>query len=121
MSKQSNSSKKPKFNQEKQDKLVEMITNGETFQSACSKVGISRTTEWQLRQNDNDYKDLIETAKEIRTQAVESMLYEECLNGNITAIIFYLKTHKPKTYNVKQLQVVETSIDKQQIEEIRMI
>lgn len=52
--KQNNSNKKkPKFNREKQDLVVDLITDGATFIEACQKAKISRTSEWRARQNND--------------------------------------------------------------------
>ena len=112
--------KKGKFTVAKQKQVVELITEGKTFSEACREVSISRSLEWLTRQEDPEYNKAIETAKSIRTQAVESKLYELCMDGNITAICFYLKTANPKKYAVA-LHPVEEHYHRRQVTEITMV
>lgn len=110
-----------KYDETKQKQVVEMISEGKTFAEACQAVGISRTLEWLTRKENPDYDKAIDTAKELRTQAVEGKLYDECMKGNITAIIFYLKTHNPKKYNIKMTHFIEERKEYYQCKEIQMI
>ena len=103
MNEQNNTIKK-KFDQAKQDAVVQMIENGETFSFACQEVGISRTLEWNERKENDLYAERIETAKELQIQSVEGKLYQMCMEKNISAICFYLKTNKPSKYAISMHQ-----------------
>lgn len=87
--------------------MIKLIESGASFTNACSKLGISRSTEWRERQQDPKYKKQIEEAKDSQIEIVENRLFERCMDGNITAIIFYLKTHKPKKYHLSNRTVPE--------------
>ena len=109
-----------KYDESKQGKVVEMIGLGKTFSDACQAVGISRTLEWNTRKENDIYKENVETAKELRTQAVEGKLYDLAMGGNITAVIFYLKTHNSRKYNIALTSYAE-DYHRPQVTEIEMV
>ena len=116
-----NKKKQPKFNALKQKQVIELLTEGETFREACQTVNISRTTEWHFRRENDKYSQEVETALNIRTEAVENKLFEQCMLGNTTAIIFFLKTNNPQKYNIRQIQIVDDYRETFQVEELKMI
>ena len=103
MNEQMDSNKK-KFTAEKQEIVIDLISEGKTFAEACQVVGISRSLEWNTRQENDIYAERIETAKELRIQSVEGKLYDLCKEGNITAIIFFLKCNRPSKYAISMHQ-----------------
>jgi len=111
---------KKKFDQAKQNIVIDLISEGKTFAEACQKVGISRTTEWETRKSDPLYSKQIDRAKELQFEAVEGVLYSECIAGNITAIIYYLKCNRPRKYNPATTTVTERT-ERRQVTEIEMV
>jgi len=109
-----------KYDESKQEKVVELIGNGKTFSDACQAVGISRTLEWQTRKEDPEYSKQIDRAKELQFESVEGVLYSECMAGNITAIIYYLKCNRPRKYNPATTTVTERT-ERRQVTEIEMV
>jgi len=71
--------------------------------TACQSVGISRTTYYKYYADDKDFKQSVDGISELAIDCAESQLFELIKSGNITAIIFYLKTKgKKRGYVEKQ-------------------
>jgi hypothetical protein len=66
-----------------------------TVSHAAQAAGVSRNTAYRWRQEDHEFAAAWDEAHENAVDAVESVLYQSALNGNIVAIIFYLKAHRP--------------------------
>lgn len=66
-----------------------------TVSNAAQAAGVSRQTAYRWRHEDDEFAFLWEEASETAVDAVESVLYQKALNGDIVAIIFYLKAHRP--------------------------
>lgn len=60
--------------------------------TACKQVGISRNTHYRWVKEDEDYKEAVEDLSNVTLDFAESKLHESIMDGNIAAIIFYLKT-----------------------------
>jgi len=119
MNEQNNTIKK-KFDQAKQNIVIDLISEGKTFAEATQKVGISRTLEWNERKENDLYALRIETAKELQIESVEGKLYELAMSGNTTAVIFYLKVSKPSKYAIGLTQPIDER-PRRQITSIEMI
>jgi len=59
---------------------------------ACKKANISRATFYRWYNKEEEFKDHVDSIKESLLDLAESKLLEMINNGNLTAIIFYLKT-----------------------------
>jgi len=119
MNEQNNTIKK-KFTADKQNIVIDLISEGKTFAEACQFVGISRTLEWNERKENDLYAERIETAKELQIESVEGKLYELAMSGNTTAVIFYLKVSKPSKYAIGLTQPIDER-PRRQITSIEMI
>ncbi len=64
--------------------------------AACTALNINRTTFYRWQNDDEELKQMLEDADESVIDLTESKLLEEIMGGNITAIIFYLKTKGKK-------------------------
>ena len=111
---------KKKYTAEKQNIVIDLISEGKTFAEATQKVGISRSLEWCERKANDVYAEKIETAKELRIQSVEGKLYDLCKEGNITAIIFFLKCNRPSKYAISMHQPSDER-ERYQVSVIEMI
>ena len=70
---------------------------------ACDMVGISRNTHYRWMKEDEEYKLEVEDLLEFQMDFVESKLFENINNGDISSTIFYLKTKaKSRGYIEKQ-------------------
>lgn len=71
--------------------------------TACDSVGISRTTYYKYYNEDEDFKQSVDSINDIALDCAESQLFELIKEKNVTAIIFYLKTKgKKRGYIEKQ-------------------
>jgi len=70
---------------------------------ACEIVKINRVTYYRYYNDDEDFKRQVDSIQDIALDFAESKLNEQIDSGNITAIIFYLKTKgKKRGYIEKQ-------------------
>lgn len=78
----------------KKKKFIQNLKDGfGVVAYACAKTNISRTTYYEWAKEDEEFKAQCDLIKEDTVDAVESKLFSAIGEGNITAIIFYLKTH----------------------------
>jgi len=69
---------------------------------ACEQVGIARRTFYYWRDTDQAFRQDFEEIQEAQTDFAESKLFELIKQGNLGAIIFYLKTRaKNRGYTEK--------------------
>lgn len=81
--------------------------------SACKQVGISRDTHYRWLREDDEYRSNIANIDEMAIDYAEGQLFSQIKEGNVTAIIFYLKTKaKHRGYVEKQMvEIGEVSIN----------
>ena len=80
----------------KKKRFIETLAaQGTVSHAAAQAAGVSRNTAYRWRQEDQEFARLWDEAHENAVDAVESVLYQSALRGNIVAIIFYLKAHRP--------------------------
>jgi hypothetical protein len=76
--------------------------------TACKIVGMARETHYQWYRKDEDYKKKVDDISELTIDFAESKLHKQIEDGNITAIIFFLKT-KAKHRGYIERQEVDNS------------
>ena len=64
--------------------------------AACRSVGIARSTFYEWYNVDQDFKKEVDSIQEIAIDFAESQLHKQIKEGNVSAIIFYLKTKGAK-------------------------
>lgn len=72
---------------------------------ACNDANISRTTHYEWIENDPDYARAVNDIGETALDVVESELFRQIKDGNVTAIIFYLKTKGKKRGYIEKLGI----------------
>ena len=82
---------------------------------ACKAVNISRQTYYRWKGEDNDFKEACEDIEEMVIDLVEGKLLNAINEGEITAMIFYLKTKGKKRGYVERFQLDDIS-DREPIE-----
>jgi len=89
---------------EKQLKFLEVLkSNLGLIASACLKFGISRQTYYNWYNSNKEFAEECENIIELNIDIAESALYDKIQNGDLTAIIFYLKTKgRGRGYSEKQ-------------------
>jgi len=60
--------------------------------TACKSVGICRYTFYKWLKEDKKFADKVNDIQDVAIDYVESQLYKSIRDGNVTAIIFYMKT-----------------------------
>ncbi len=71
--------------------------------SACEVLGVSRTTYYKYYNEDEAFRNEVDTIGEHTLDFVESKLFDLINNGNVAATIFYMKTKgKRRGYIEKQ-------------------
>jgi hypothetical protein len=93
-----------KSEQLKKEQLLEALVKSLGIVStACLSVGVSRTTYYKYYNEDGQFKDQVDDISDIAIDFAESKLFDLIKEGNITAVIFYLKTKgKKRGYIEKQ-------------------
>lgn len=69
------------------------------------KLGVSRATIHKRIQESAALRSAIDDARETMVDNVESALYREVLNGNVTAMIFWLKTQGKRRGWVERTEI----------------
>jgi hypothetical protein len=86
------------------NKLIELIRENPIVELACRKANVSRSTFYRWKISDKKFADDIEKArtesKEIVSDLAESQLITSIKNGQMQAVIFWLKSHH-KDYATK--------------------
>ncbi len=83
--------------------------DGLTDEQIAEKMGISRKTLSEWKNKYGDIGDTLKRSKEIVDIEVENTLLELAKQGNITAIIFWLKNRKPKAWRDKPIEESENN------------
>jgi hypothetical protein len=77
----------------KKEQFLEALEKSMGIMSqAAKKIGVDRTTPYKWMREDDDYNDRVKELLNVSLDFVEGKLFEAIQDGNITAIIFYLKT-----------------------------
>lgn len=82
---------------EQKQQLIEQLKKVPIIQIACEKLGISRMTYYRWHKEDEEFADAADQAiadgSGLVNDLAESQLMTAIKNGNMTAIIFWLKHH----------------------------
>lgn len=76
----------------KQEFLEVYSQKANNIHLTCKAVGIERVTFYKWMKEDDAFRDKITALEEGDIDSAETALKRQILDGNITAIIFYLKT-----------------------------
>ena len=77
-------------------KFIETLEAQGTVSHAAKAAGVSRWTAYRWRQDDLEFADQWDEAHENAVDAVENVIYQRALGGDVIAAIFYLKAQRPK-------------------------
>lgn len=77
--------------------------------TACKKVGINRQTHYNWYYKDEEYKRACDDLKDVTLDFAENHLHKAIQEGNITAIIFLLKTLGKKRGYVERQEIQHDS------------
>ena len=105
------------MNKRKENFLIVFEINTGNVSETCKKVGISRNTFYDWCKKDKEFNTKIKEIKESLLDFAESVLMKKIKNGDITALIFFLKTkgkHRgySERFEVENKEVEEFSSEK---------
>ena len=83
---------------EKLQLLEEWSTQGLYIKDIASKMGISVTTVYDWMNKNPKIAAAIKKGRDKSIDMVENALFKSAINGNVTAMIFYLKNRAPERY-----------------------
>lgn len=87
--------------------------------NTCKDANIGRTTYYDWLEADEEFKQAIDDVKESLKDDTESYLIKACKDGNVTAIIFRLKTIcKDRGYDESQTIAIVRPIEDIELEGI---
>ncbi len=87
--------------------------------AAARAVGVGRRTVYDERARNPEFDRAVVEAAECCVEEVESTLYQRAVAGaSDTAIIFFLKCHKPEVYGDRLLHQERETIRQQAREEV---
>ncbi len=107
---------KEKLTQRRKKRFLKNLKDGFGIISyACDMTNISRQTYYRWCNEDAEFKKVCDDIKEDTVDSVESKLFQAIGDGNITAIIFYLKTHaKDRGY----IETIDTNVNVNKFEQL---
>lgn len=81
---------------------------------ACEAANVSRQTYYNWRKNDPEFDEKAKEIEETAIDIAEGKLFSQIGEGNLTAIIFYLKTKGKRRGYVEQVdnRLVENPFEK---------
>lgn len=84
------------------ERLRGWARDGLTMQELAEKLGIAKSTLYSWMKKNEQFKAIISDNKEVADRRVEESLYQSALDGNVTAMIFWLKNRKPGAWRDKR-------------------
>lgn len=88
--------------------VLESLKNGVSLFEACKQADVGWSTFWKWRKQDKELDDEVNQIIEARTQIVEDALFKAAIEGNVTAMIFWLCNRRPDRW--KNINKAELSI-----------
>jgi hypothetical protein len=95
-----------KLDAEKREQLLDLLANGHSITSACRSAHINRTSYYNALKQFPEFAEAVQKVKHVLTEIVEDSLYSSAVQGNTTAIIFWLCNRVPERW--KHVNKVDT-------------
>jgi hypothetical protein len=117
MSTHTMNTKKKETTQARKDAFIEILrANGGNVKQSCIKANIGRSTYYAWIDDDYIFEKRVKNINEELLDFAESKLMEHITNGQLTAIIFYLKCRgQSRGYIEKQVQYARPPWEKDEI------
>lgn len=84
--------------------------NGLTDEQIAHNMGINVRTLWRWKAEHNQIKQALKVGREVANFIVENQLFQKAINGNTTAMIFWLKNNWRDKYNDSALSLEERKL-----------
>lgn len=94
----------------KKQAFCDLLVDGQTPERAAKAIGVVRATVYNWKAADPAFAVRWDEARERKIEAVENVLYQQAMAGDLGAICFFLKAHKPHIYN-RRTVVLEGNAD----------
>ncbi len=116
----------PTKTEENKARLVEQLKKTPIVQIACEKEGVGRASYYRWRKEDQEFADAADeamcTGKSLISDLAESQLIKAIRDGNMTAIIYWLKNQHPD-YRTRvelsgRLETIGKTLTPEQVENI---
>lgn len=88
----------PKITPEKFNEVVTALRIGADIAGAAHLIAVSKATLDRYMEKRPAEKARADDARKIADDRVQSALYKSAVNGNVTAMIFWLKNRQPKEW-----------------------
>lgn len=75
---------------------------GDSLREIAASIGVSDRTLRRRLEDTPEITEAFERGRRAGIVTIENKLYEQCLNGNTTAIIYYLKCRAPEKWSDRQ-------------------
>jgi hypothetical protein len=112
---------KSKYETHVQDKLILIegwARDGLTEAQIAKNLGISIDTFYTYKKKYSEFFEVLKRGKEVADYEVENALHKAAVNGNVTAMIFWLKNRKPQAWkDRKEAQEIELAKRDQELKE----
>ena len=90
--------------------MIEMLEKSlGVVSTACKAANISRDTHYRWLKEDEIYAEAVESLNNVSLDFAESQLFNAMKEGNITAVIFYLKTKGKDRGYIERIQQEDVS------------
>lgn len=93
-------------------KIEGWARDGLTDEQIAHNMGISAKTLYNWKEKHLQILHALKRSKDVADRQVENALFENAINGNTTAQIFWLKNRKPDKWRDKQEYEDRTAIEK---------
>lgn len=93
-------------------KIEGWARDGLTDEQIAQNMGITAKTLYEWKKKYSEICESLKRNKDVADRQVENALFENAINGNITAQIFWLKNRKPDKWRDKQEYEDRTAIEK---------
>lgn len=75
---------------------------GLTDEQISRNLGISKVTFYKYKASCSELNELLKKSKEVVDYEVENALYKSAIDGNVSAMIFWLKNRRPDKWKDKK-------------------
>lgn len=84
--------------------------NGLTDEQIAHNMGINVRTLWRWKAEHKEMKEALKVGKEVANFIVENKLFQKAIDGNTTAMVFWLKNNWRDKYNDSALSLEERKL-----------